>query len=296
MVVYKIAINERRKPDEIIDINNVCGKHIGDLFIDFCKSGSGKLQEASQNGKYIQIGSVHPIQNGIVVSLLSGLAGDERQVFDVESAKKKYDLHAGDASMVSVRSYLTWKNTGKGYALLCVEHSANAAGDTVLFNPFKSYLRNVVPDVVVKFEPMSEIEVLEQFDSLERVEVRRYLGQGDRADQLTREGDCISYVINHKRGRPFGIGAVKDLLKESTNPAVMLGYSGTSVDSVESEIIVSLKDKSGRTTNFSLGGDYAVKVRQELNARGEKPLSDDQFIEACDNRCEIISERLGRAI
>lgn len=296
MVAYKLSLNVRGKPEETVPIDDVCGWHVGDLFERFCDDSVDELSEASGSGKYIRVVRPSRVDGGVLVSLLSGLAGDDRQVFDVTSAEKKYDLGATDASMVEVRALLSWKDTGRGYALVCVEHSPSAAGDTVLFKPFARYLRNVVPDVVISFEPVIEAEAIDAFESLERVEVRRYLGSADIADSLAREGDVVSYVLSHRRGRPFSIKSVVDVLREKVNPAVLFGYKGTPFDSDDSRLLVTLKDSRGRKRTFDIYEDYGVKVREELTRSGQKPLSDGEFVAVCNDRCETISGRIGRMI
>lgn len=296
MIAYKVTFNERGKPENIVRIDDIGGFHVGELFKGFCRDGAGVLQALSRSGKYIRIVEPVDVEGGVLVSLFSGLAGDERQVFDVESAEKRFDLSVRDASMVEVRALLSWKSTGVGYAILCVEHSVNAAGDTVLFAPFKKYLRELVPGVVVDFDPVIEAEALEEFESLEKVEVRRYIGQTDKVDGITREGDWISYVISHKRGRPFSIKSVIDVIRERVEPAVLFGYHGTPVDHADSKIYVTLKDGKGTRRTFDIYGEYGIKVMERLTPPGVMPLSDPEFISACNDRCETIAERLGRMI
>ncbi len=296
MVAYKLTLNVRRKPEEVVPIDDVCGWHIGELFEKFCKESVGKFIETSGSGKYIRVVSPSKVDGGVLISLLSGLAGDDRQVFDVTSAEKKYDLGVTDAPMVEVRALLSWRDTGCNYALMCVEHSPSAAGDTVLFRPFTNYLRDVVPGVVISLEPVIEAEALEAFESLEKVEVRRYLGSSDIADSLAREGDVVSYVLSHKRGRPFSIRSVVDVVREKANPAVLFGYKGTLFDSDDSRLLITLKDSRGSRRTFDIFDDFGVKVREELTRPGQRPLSDEDFVAACNDRCETIAGRIGRMI
>ena len=296
MVAYKIVFNIRRQPDKPVLIDDIDGRHIEQVVIGFCEDGLGELQAATRTGKYIRMAEPRVVEDGVLVRLLSGTAGDNRQVFDVESAAKKFDLDVSDASMVEVRALVSWRGTGLGYAIMCVEHSANSAGDTVLFDPFRRYLREIAPDVVVRFEPVVEAEALDEFESLEKVEVKRYLEEGDSADRITREGDCVSYVISHKRGRPFNLNSIRAILKEKSKPAVLFGYSGTPFDTDQSKIFVTLKDKRKRTRTFDIYGDYGMKVMAELTPVGKKPLSDDEFVEECGDRCETIADRIGRMI
>lgn len=296
MVAYKLTLNERMHPANVVFIDDVMGTHIGKLFERFCIDSTGQLIGASTTGKYLQLERPQKTDDGILVSLLSGRAGDNRKVYDITSTKHKFDLNVQDAPMVSVRALLSWRGTGRKYAIMCIEHSSNAAGDTILFNPFKNYLLKAIPNVVINFEPVIEAEALDSFVSLEKVEIRRYLGQSDRVDQLTREGDYISYVLSHKRGRPFSIQSVKDIIKEKTHPSVLFGYKGTPLDDNESKILITLKDSSGRKRTFDIYDDYGMKVMEQLSPAGHEPLPDCDFIEICNERCETISARLGRTI
>lgn len=296
MVAYKISFNRRGRPDEVIPIDAIDGTNVGDLFFGFCQGDAGRLQEASTGGKYLRLFGARRIDDGVMAKLLSGLGGEERQVYDIKSAEKKFDIAESDASMVTVRCFLSWKRTGRGYAILCVEHASGAAGDTVLFRPFRSYLRSVAPNVVVDFEPVVESEALESFSSLEEVEVKRYLEQGDLADRLTREGDYVAYKLGHMRGRPFGIGFVKELLTGKSDKSTLLGLRGTFLDSDRSVVSVSLKDRRGAVRKFELGESFGMKVREVLNDAGSPPVPDDEFIEVCEDRCATIAEKAGRMI
>lgn len=296
MVAYKISFNRRGRPDEVVPIDAIDGTSVGDLFFGFCQGDAGRLQEAATGGKYLRLFGARRIDDGVMAKLLSGLGGEERQVYDIKSAEKKFDIAESDASMVTVRCFLSWKRTGRGYAILCVEHASGAAGDTVLFRPFRSYLRSVAPNVVVDFEPVVEAEALESFSSLEEVEVKRYLEQGDLADRLTREGDYVAYKLGHMRGRPFGIGFVKELLTGKSDKSTLLGLRGTFLDSDRSVVSVSLKDRRGAVRKFELGESFGMKVREVLNDAGSPPVPDDEFIEVCEDRCATIAEKAGRMI
>lgn len=296
MVAYKISFNRRGHPDEAVPIDEIGGADVGDLFFGFCQNDAGRLQEAAAGGKYLNMLEPRRIDDGVMATLLSGLGGEERQVYDTESAEKRFDIAESDASMVTVRCLLSWKRTGRGYAILCVEHASGSAGDTVLFRPFRSYLKSVAPNVVVDFESVVEAEALDSFSSLEEVEVKRYLEQGDLADRLTREGDYVTYKLGHMRGRPFGLGFVKELLTGESDKSALLGLRGTFLDSDRSVVSVSLRDRRGSVRKFELGESFGMKVREVLNDAGSPPIPDDEFIQACEDRCATIAEKAGRMI
>lgn len=296
MVAYKVKFNRRGHPDELVYIDDVQGLSVGDLFFNFCMNDAGRLQEAARGGRYLNLSEPRRIDGGVMVELLSGLAGEARQVFDIQSSEKRFDIAESDASMVSIRCLLSWRRTGRGYAILCVEHASGAAGDTVLFRPLRSYLKSVAPEAVVNFEPVVEAEALEGFETLEEIEVKRYLEQGDMADRITREGDYVSYKLGHMRGRPFSLGYVKELLTGKTDRSVLLGLQGTFLDSDRSVVSVSLRDRRGSVRKFELGSDFGMKVREVLNDAGSPPISDEEFIRVCEDRCATIAEKAGRII
>lgn len=128
MVAYKISFNRRGRPDEVIPIDEIDGADVGDLFFGFCQNDAGRLQEAAAGGKYLNMLEPRRIDGGVMATLLSGLGGEERQVYDTESAEKRFDIAESDASMVTVRCLLSWKRTGRGYAILCVEHASGGRG------------------------------------------------------------------------------------------------------------------------------------------------------------------------
>ena len=86
MVAYKVKFNRRGHPDELVYIDDVQGLSVGDLFFNFCMNDAGRLQEAARGGRYLNLSEPRRIDGGVMVELLSGLAGEARQVFDIQSS------------------------------------------------------------------------------------------------------------------------------------------------------------------------------------------------------------------
>jgi hypothetical protein len=299
MVIYRWSFHRRYKKDELFDIDDINGEHLCDLFMDFCSKRSQSLMALSNPSKYIAIGNTQKVTEGVLVAVESGLAGEERLVYNVSSAKSTKRIGVDEAAMVPLRLMLSWKGTGRKYALLCVEHAAGAAGDTALVDPFKRYLRDIDSGATLNTEPQIDLEALDSFQSLEGITVRKYRQASDIADQLSREGDVIEYHIGHKRGAPFqnGLAFVKDLTNAAQGKrATMLGLKGTPLDSDESKTYVTLRSADGSTKKFELGGDYGMKIRELLNEAGQRPLSQDEFVERCNSRCASVVRNSGRVL
>ncbi|WP_039688435.1 hypothetical protein [Berryella intestinalis] len=296
MVAYMLTFNRRRHPDESVDIDDIDGSHVGKVFEDFCAAQNGKMINIKHTEKYVVTSAPERLGGGVLVHLSSGIAGERRDVYNVRSKKKTAQLSIDDAPMSSTRVMLSWSGTGLGYSLLMIEHAYGGAGDTALFTPFKQYLREVAPDVVVRIEAVVEAETIDQFVSLERIELRRYLSQSDLAGSLTREGDYLSCVLTHKRGAPWHTDSLRSIISGKKRAADIIGVGGTIFDSEKSEVRASVKDVNGKNRTFVVGCDIGAKVSELLNDHGEEPLGDEEFVERCTNRCAIISERLGRRI
>lgn len=195
--------------------------------------------------------------------------------------------------MIFSRCFVS-QNYGSGYALLCVEHTRNGAGDTALFEPFRRFLRDRVPDVVVKFEPLIEPEVIENFVSVESVEVKKYIKPGDAANLLVSEAATVSTKLMHKRAQPFSMGLYHSLVKTRGKAiASMIGLDETAFDEDGLEVLVTLKHRTGVTRTFVITDPLGVKIREVLNQNGTPPLDDSTFVSQCKDRCDSAAERIG---
>lgn len=227
--------------------------------------------------------------------MMSGASGEAFDVVDVESAETVQSFDEGKAPLVESRCFFT-TDYGRGWAFLCVEHVTHGAGDTVLFEPFRKYLSEVVPNVTMKREQVIEAKVVDNFLSVESVEVKRYLGFNDIADAMVQEGDYASYKLGHKRGRPFPLGIVDSLKSLGRRSPVLYGIEGTVFDHEESSIYVDLKDKGGRTRRFLISEDLGMPFREVLNEAGSPPLDDQGFIDRCREGCDSVGDATGRVL
>lgn len=295
MLLYKICFNERNKPEKPVKITDVDGFSLAELFERFCNECVGEFLTTKTGGRHINIH--HCVKRGenVLVHLRSGKSGIPFDVIDIESTNTMESYDENAASMVPFRCFLSAEH-GTGYALLCMEHVPNAAGDTVLFQPFAGFLRSVVPDVVMRPpEAISLPEVLDEFVSAESVEIKKYIEQSDFADSLIKEGDSVSFKLNHKRGRPFPVDIFR-FLEDKKSRAALFSITGKLFDPERDRVFVSLKDKNGSTRRFKVGDSLSMRFREVLNPEGAPPLSDDEFVRFCMDRCREVEDRIGRSI
>ncbi len=294
MVMYKVTVNHRGDPEDLFSVNDINGRSLADLFVKFCNSEQGNFltKEGVQKHVIVKGGEKLPGSEAALVHLASGSSGEHVEVFDTASAKKEYEFDSTRAAMVESRCYITCDHSD-GYALMCVEHATNAAGDTILFTPFRQYLKVVDDEAVVNFEPIIEREVVENFTSVENVVVKKYLEPKDLTDTLLREGDCITLSLTHKRRNPFNKGILHELMKNRGRAATLFGLSGDLFDSPSTTITVQMKGANGRQGKFVIGSGIDAKVREVLNDNGQPPLNDSEFVEKCSDRCVLAAERLG---
>lgn len=295
LVVYKLTVNVRRKPDEWVPVDDIEGWHIEELFEAFCREKEGELLSTKAGGRHIRLQSAAQYPRAALARLCSGRSGVAFDVVDTVSAGTISSFDETAASMVPYRFYLSAAH-GASYALACVEHVPNAAGDTVLLGPFRDYIYSLVPDVVVKHEPVTIPEALDAFVSVEEVSVKKYLEQSDMGDSLLREGDCVTYSLTHKRGHPFGMDMMKALLDRRGRAVTLVGISGSILDPERDEVSVRLKDKHGRTRRFVVGAPLDMKFREVVTPEGKPPLNDGDFAGFCQERCYEVEERIGRTL
>lgn len=295
LLVYKVLFNRRGDADDPVYVDDVDGLAADDLFFKFCEKYRNDLIELRTGSRFVRISKCNRIDGGVLAKLYSGVAGEAFDVVEIESARTLQRYDEGKAPFVESRCYFT-AGYGRNNAFLCVEHVAHGAGDTVLFEPFGRYLREVVPRVTMKRSPVIISKAVESFLSVESVEVKLYLGNDDVADARVREGDYVSYKLGHKRARPFNLGVLDSLRKLGRRSPVLYGFEGTVFDSERSAIYVNLKENGGGIRRFLVGEDLGMPFKEVLNERGEPPLDDDQFVEKCEQACEELSDIMGRVL
>lgn len=293
MVLYKVTFNERNNPDDIICPQDIRGLSCDVLFSEFIESNKKDLIGLRIGNRFVKPLSCDIDNETALIKVSSGLSGENVDVVDVESGSTEYQYGTNKAAMIDSRCFVSQKY-GSGYALLCVEHTRNGAGDTSLFDPFRRFLRERVPDVVVKFESLIEPEVIDNFVSVECVEVKKYIEPNDPANLLISEAATVSTKIMHKRAQPFSMGLYHSLVKTHGKAiASIIGLSESAFDDDGLEVLVTLKHRTGMTKTFVISDPLGVKIREILNSNGMPPLDDDTFVTRCKERCDSAAERIG---
>lgn len=292
LCMYKLRFNQRGKPEDVFSIDDIDGVALNDLFLEFCdRSIEAGFLPAQSAHRHVSISAVHPSREGVLCHTRSGLSGEPFDVVDTNTSGVLKSYEEDKATMISARCFLPSGQLGKN-GLLCVEHVIHGAGDTLVARAFRSFLHDSYPNIVMKFEPVIEKEVIDAFRSLEEVELRYYLEQNDVADTFLSEGDYLTYKVGHMRGRPFSLGVV-DWIRSRGRRPVLVGVGGSIFDSEKTEVIFTLKDRHGRNRSFRLNDDLSVKFSEVLNPSGAPPLTDDSFVERCLESSERIMEKLG---
>lgn len=272
--VYKAMLNERGDPTARVSVNDVGNHTLAEQFARFLEKNVNQILETKNSSKHIILKSCEKLDDSLLVKLVSGASGEHVDVVDVGSAEIDYSYDGDKASMVGTRLFLSCAH-GDMYMLICVEHANNGAGETVLFDPFKSYLAQVVPNVVISYEPVLEAEILESFDRVESVVVKKYLEPSDPSTVLVRAGDYIEVKLGHKRGRPFGMALLKELLSGNMRATTLYGLQGGILEGEGTMMTVSLKGPHSVTGKYVIGQGLHSKVHEVLNEKGEPVLSDD---------------------
>lgn len=230
---------------------------------------------------------------GVLLELQSGSNGEDFAILDPGSDSIVGEYDSEKAPMVRSRVYL--RNPVGNYAILCVEHVNGSAGDTFLKTPFKNWLKAAVPGCLLDWEPVAEEESLDAFKSIEDFEVRKYLRPSDMADSLITGANYISYKLAHKRRQPFPIALLKEALSDFNKAKTMFGLVESDITDNKVDVLVRANSKDGRTVQFDISSSFDMKIRELLNERGDAVLNDSAFVKRCNEKCEVIEHRLGRA-
>ena len=296
LVVYKIWMHRRGKPDEVLDFSSVCAAGIHHVFKDFVDANKSVAQ-VKGTPKHILFTGWEEFDNGIVAKYASGTSGERITMVDPDSEKILDEFSSDKAPMVDSRVYLKGGFSDK-YALACIEHVQGSAGDTVIFGPLRDHIASLENKPVLKWEAVTEAEAIDHFIGVESIEVKRYLKQRDLSDSLISGAKCITTTLTHKRGRRFSLSAFSAALADRQKAVSLFGLMP--LDNLDeysrTEVFFKLKGKDGKEHRFCLDDRLDVKIREVLNEKGTPPLSDDEFVANCDSRCEEIELRLGRPL
>lgn len=305
LVVYKFMFNKRRHPDDVCSVYDLDGESILTHFSRFLNSRvTPKLEnENVKVFKFHKIGSDSKTSKTsknskkyILASIESGLAGEDRVIYEPSTNKNVGNINAEQAALVGTRVYLSVENTGDAYAILCVEHALSSAGDTIVPKEFKSYLKQAAPNVTMKYEAVTEKEAEDTFKSVEQISIKYYIKQNDISDSLIKESDYVMLTYGHKKNRSFPTKIINAIRSIDSRRKTLVGYEKSIVDHNDAVVEVQMKNNVGRTKKFKLNDDFDMRIVELLNCNGDRPLSNNEFVKRCAEKVEDISNRLGRSM
>lgn len=296
LVVYKFMFNKRRHPDEVCSIYDLDGS---DILTHFSKFLNSRIIPRLEN-ENVKVFKFHKIEIAsekyILASIESGLAGEDRVIYEPSTDKNVGNINAEQAALVGTRVYLSVENTGDTYAILCVEHALSSAGDTIVPREFANYLRQAAPHVTMKYEAVTEKEAEDAFKSVEQISIKHYIKQNDISESLIKESDYVMLTYGHKKNRPFPMEILDAIRSIDSRRKTLVGYEESLFDDEDTVVEVQIKNNVGRTKKFKLNDDFDMRIVELLNCNGDRPLSDDEFVKRCAEKVEDISNRLGRSI
>ena len=232
----------------------------------------------------------------MLASIESGLAGEDRVIYEPSTDKNVGNINAEQATLVGTRVYLSVENTGDTYAILCVEHALSSAGNTIVPREFANYLRQAAPHVTMKYEAVTEKEAEDTFKSVEQISIKYYIKQNDISESLIKESDYVTLTYGHKKNRPFSTKIVDAIRSIDSRRKTLVGYENSIVDRNDAVVEVQMKNNVGRTKKFKLNDDFDMRIVELLNCNGDRPLSNNEFVKRCAEKVEDISNRLGRSM
>ena len=296
LVVYKFMFNKRRHPDDVCSVYDLDGESILTHFSKFLNSRvTPKLE--NENVKILRFHKIDTIsEKSILASIESGLAGEDRIIYEPSTNKNVGNINAEQAALVGTRVYLSVENTGDTYAILCVEHALSSAGNTIVPREFANYLRQAAPHVTMKYEAVTEKEAEDTFKSVEQISIKYYIKQNDISDSLIKESDYVMLTYGHKKNRPFSTKIIDAIRSIDSRRKTLVGYEKSIVDRNDAVVEVQMKNNVGRTKKFKLNDDFDMRIVELLNCNGDRPLSDNEFVKRCAEKVEDISNRLGRSM
>lgn len=296
LIVYKLVFNVRNKPNEIIDVNDLSGRSLHTLFQQFCEEAKDTLIPAKGHDRFLKLSTTKEIDGGCLIRCASGLAGEDTEIVDIETGETIFNFDGDKAALVTSRCYIpAFYSTG--YALICIEHTKNGAGDTAIFGPFKKFLATFDDNIVMQNpEAIMEHETIDAMRSIDYIELQHYLEPSDRARLLFEHAKSITVKIAHEKNKPFPLSVI-DSIRNQTKPISLFGLDENTFNENNTDVFVAIKNQDGYSRKFSIDcTEFDIKARETLNHSGEPPLVDKDFVRKCNEKCQTFHERLGRTL
>lgn len=112
LCVYKLVFNQRRKPDNILDIHDLDGSSVIKHFSNFANSPNSRSTNTGDSVRVYRLKSTGEEDDEyILANIESGVAGENRVVFDTESELDVSKMTPSQAALVATRVLLTTKGT-----------------------------------------------------------------------------------------------------------------------------------------------------------------------------------------
>lgn len=300
MVAYRLRAKRFRSKDESVSMDELDGKSLYQWVEAYRSSAGGTFSSIGRSGRYYMPVDCRVLDEGALVTLASGTAGELREIYDLGTCAKGESLARDEVPTVHTRVFVTTERT-PSYGLVFVEHSASAAGDTAFLRGFTSFMGKECRPVTLDWTAVFEPEAIESLRGISKVEfVRTYTSNdvAEGASALAREVRCS---VAAKRGRFF--------------PARLLGSAMTAVEGAVAGMQGCLSlfgaslpdwacdegtrafadvvrgDGTKRRVEVGLGCDF--KMREILNEKGSPELEDNDFVGVCLDKAEVLWDRYG---
>lgn len=305
MTLFKFHLYKREDSDAIFDPTNIQGEDLFDLF-DRCVSELEGIQRIKNTEKFVQLSECIFNENlptltkdSALLKMQCGKAGSK---FTLQSTQEEANEALPDdvfdentAAMVDTRVYLRRKS-GFSYALACVESVSGYSKTDALFIVFKDFIERNLDGVELHIEPLQIQGALNKyFSGILDIELRRYMANSrvDSANVIPK-ADIVRHIIKHAPREKMSLSLFDGFLNDNKK---IRDYLGVKEYKGREELYVSLKLKrGGAPRTYLFGGDYDLPVKEVLNKPGKQPLSDNEFIERCNERCNEVELYLDRQI
>lgn len=289
---HKLTFNKSRKPDEVMCPANLAGQKLQDIFANWAEGliDEGIISARGQN--FLRVQEVKRYSDHVVVvDTMSGKAGEEGVVYDIDSGKSKLTLTEKDVPTSSARAVLISPPRGQ-VAIWFSEYSARSSGAFLLLELFKKKWSTFGTDTTFNLDRLIASEIALETGVVTEVEVRLTRRSDDDADPLDVKEGTVSHVFKAKRGKGLS-GSIIDIFRR--NPAEVYDLVEIRAPDIDesSEVFVSV-NVDGHTRKVEISNlDDGVYFREELNASGEPILDDNEIVSYCACEAKTFLERCG---
>lgn len=263
-----------RNSDDVLQCPDINSHSLLEHFHAFVASAPEKGIKDEEHELYLRITDVKCAGCYVLVKTESGTYGDNGNVYEVDTGRKKYGKAYGE-SMTTGSRVIFFLPPGADRAMVAVEKNGSSKG-YALFYSFIEQMKQRYHSFIYRSGNVYEEDSWAQYSKLTEVEVLAYKKQMTYRSGL--ESHTFTATLGHSLTPPKGERYLPDSLKQALLNRKLDAVSMLEVpEDLDRKVTLTL-EHDGRQKKFEVGKQGTPLFREILTDDGDLPLDDAAFI------------------